>query len=212
MASRHPVPWLHQSVRDRDLGPHPVRISLLRREQPDGSGSPRPVHRSRDTNPCKLCSGRYWARTSDVRLVEAEAHGQDMTGKVKKSRYAGDSTGRPGLRLHSDTPDSILRDAPRTQPCRSSAAGGVIRCATDFRQPLGAGVVMRSPRCPFGSEATWSAFRTQARGMPSAGPSSTSVGSPRMFVVASTTKTSFRWSIASFRVSTRATEAVRSPP
>jgi hypothetical protein len=37
--------------------------------------------------------------------------------------------------------------------------------------------------------------------MPSAGPSSTSVGSRRMFVVASTTKSSFRWSIASLRVS-----------
>jgi hypothetical protein len=31
-------------------------------------------------------NGRCWARTSDLRLVEAETRGQGLTGKVSKSR------------------------------------------------------------------------------------------------------------------------------
>ena len=32
-------------------------------------------------------SGRCWARTSDLRLVETEARGQDLTGQVKKGHF-----------------------------------------------------------------------------------------------------------------------------
>jgi hypothetical protein len=31
--------------------------------------------------------GRCWARTSDLRLVETEARGQDLTGQVRKRPY-----------------------------------------------------------------------------------------------------------------------------
>ena len=65
-------------------------------------------------------------------------------------------------------------------------------------------LVMRSVRWPLPTVSVWSRFKTQVRGIPSSGPSSTSVGSPRIVVVARARNISLRLSIAPWRVRTRA--------
>ncbi len=124
--------------------------------------------------------------------------------KAEKPVNAGDARVWSDLRLPGDTAD--FDPGGRTEDAVASGRQQPVawsRARQTSASLAGLSEVIRSPRLPFGSEATLSALRTHGRGIPSSVPSSTSVGSPRMFVVARTTKTALRRSIASSRVRTR---------
>ena len=74
-------------------------------------------------NPRGYCSGRYWARTSDLRLVEAETGGQRQTPDVSKRRdLQGVLCGRLTSVHSSMRLNSILEDALRTHLARDERA------------------------------------------------------------------------------------------